>query len=80
MVGLSWLLKKLPLALSRFFKRGYWLKYGVMLEKPDGKKSMKVDALPVGPGRDGWLVRGRRDRKSRKIGLKIGTELIFLPF
>lgn len=40
--------------------RGIWLKCGVMLEKPDGKKSMKVDAIPVGPGWDGWLVISER--------------------
>ena len=31
-----------------------------MLEKPDGKKPVKVDALPVGPGWDGWLVISER--------------------
>jgi len=40
--------------------RGIWLKCGVMLEKPDGKKSMKIDAMPVGPGWDGWLVISER--------------------
>lgn len=29
----------------------------------DGKRSLKVDALPVGPGWDGWLVISER-RKS----------------
>lgn len=48
--------------------RGIWLKCGVMLEKPDGKKSMKVDALPVGPGWDGWLVISER-RKSDGQGV-----------
>ena len=50
--------------------RGIWLKCGVMLEKPDGKKSMKVEALPVGPGWDGWLVISER----RKGGGQEGAE------
>lgn len=48
--------------------RGIWLKCGVMLEKPDGKKSVKVDALPVGPGWDGWLVISER-RKNEGQGV-----------
>lgn len=54
--------------------RGIWLKCGVMLEKPDGKKSVKVDALPVGPGWDGWLVISER----RRGGGQEGTEEV--PF
>ena len=40
--------------------RGIWLKCGVMLEKDDGKKSIKVDVLPVGPAWDGGLVSSER--------------------
>ena len=36
------------------------MKCGVMLEKDDGKKSIKVDVLPVGPAWDGWLVISER--------------------
>jgi hypothetical protein len=28
--------------------RGIWLKCGVLLEKEDGKKSIKFDVVPVG--------------------------------
>ena len=35
--------------------RGIWLKCGVLLEKEDGRKSIKFDALPMGPEwEDGW--------------------------
>lgn len=28
----------------------------MVLEKEDGKKSLKLDLVPTGPGWDGWLV------------------------
>ena len=43
-----------------------------MLEKPDGKKSVKVDALPVGPGWDGWLVISERRKGGGRIRLRVG--------
>jgi hypothetical protein len=37
-------------------EKSRWTKIGVMLEKPDGKRSIKLEALPL-PNKDGevWL-------------------------
>jgi hypothetical protein len=40
--------------------RGIWIKCGVVLQKPDGKMSLKLDAVPVGSEFDGWLVISER--------------------
>ncbi len=40
--------------------RGIWIKCGVVLQKPDGKMSLKLDAVPVGTDFDGWLVISER--------------------
>jgi len=39
--------------------KGIWLKCGVVLKKPDGKMSLKLDVVPVGQF-DGWLVVSER--------------------
>ena len=50
------------------YKRGehngkaQWEKVGVMIEKEDGKKSVKIDLVPVGNW-DGWLVVSERKAK-----------------
>ncbi len=54
--------------------RGIWLKCGVMLEKPDEKKSVKVDALPVGPRWDGWLVISERRKDGGQDPAESGAE------
>ncbi len=35
--------------------KAQWERVGMLLEKEDGKKSMKIDLLPAA-GWDGWLV------------------------
>ena len=39
-----------------------WEKVGIMTEKEDGKKSVKIDLLPAGNW-DGWLVVSERKEK-----------------
>lgn len=39
-----------------------WEKVGVLMEKEDGKKSVKLDLIPVGSW-DGWLVVAERKAK-----------------
>ncbi len=39
-----------------------WEKVGVLLEKEDGKKSLKLDLVPAG-GWDGWLIVSERKSK-----------------
>lgn len=39
-----------------------WERIGVLLEKEDGKKSLKIDLLPMGDW-DGWLVVSERKAK-----------------
>ncbi len=42
--------------------KAQWERVGIMLEKDDGKRSMKLDLLPAG-GWDGWLVVSERKGK-----------------
>ncbi len=44
--------------------KAHWERVGVMLVKEDGKKSMKIDVLPIGPW-DGWLVVSERKAKEK---------------
>ncbi len=44
--------------------KAHWERVGVMLVKEDGKKSMKLDVLPVGQW-DGWLVVSERKAKEK---------------
>lgn len=50
------------------YKRGehngkaQWAKCGVLIEKEDGKKSVKLDLVPAGNW-DGWLVVSERKGK-----------------
>ena len=39
-----------------------WEKVGVLIEKEDGKKSVKIDLVPVGNW-DGWLVASERKER-----------------
>jgi hypothetical protein len=39
-----------------------WEKVGILMEKDDGKKSVKIDLVPVGQW-DGWLVVAERRAK-----------------
>lgn len=48
--------------------KGIWLRCGVLLEKPDGKKSIKLDMTPTGNEWDGWLIVSRRDRDNNGQG------------
>ena len=60
--------------------RGIWLKCGVLLEREDGRKSIKFDALPVGPEWDGWLVvseRSPRDQREGVSEIQAGAEVPF---
>ena len=48
--------------------RGIWIKCGIVLQKPDGKMSLKLDVVPVGEF-DGWLVISeRRQQNGRSQG------------
>ncbi|MBL7031830.1 MAG: hypothetical protein ISR97_01460 [Nitrospira sp.] len=44
--------------------KAQWERVGVMLVKDDGKKSMKLDVLPIGQW-DGWLVVSERKAKEK---------------
>ncbi len=44
--------------------KAQWERVGVMLVKEDGKKSMKMDVLPIGQW-DGWLVVSERKAKEK---------------
>ncbi len=44
--------------------KAQWERVGVMLVKEDGKKSMKLDVLPIGQW-DGWLVVSERKAKEK---------------
>ena len=44
--------------------KAQWERVGVMLVKDDGKKSMKMDVLPIGQW-DGWLVVSERKAKEK---------------
>jgi hypothetical protein len=39
-----------------------WSRVGVLIEKDDGKRSVKLDTVPVG-GWDGWLVVAERKER-----------------
>jgi hypothetical protein len=42
--------------------KAQWERVGVLLEKEDGKKSVKLDLLPAGNW-DGWIVASERKSK-----------------
>jgi hypothetical protein len=44
-----------------------WEKVGILMEKNDGKKSVKIDLVPVGQW-DGWLVVSERRAKEDRAG------------
>ncbi len=49
--------------------RAIWLRCGVLIEKENGKMSVKLDAVPVSRQWDGWLVVSeRRERDESPAG------------
>lgn len=42
-----------------------WERVGVLIEKDDGKKSVKLDLIPAGQW-DGWLVVSERKEKEKE--------------
>lgn len=40
-----------------------WEKVGVLIEKEEGKKSIKLDLMPISKDWDGWLVVSERKGK-----------------
>jgi len=45
--------------------KGIWIQCGVLIEKDNGKKSLKLDVVPVDPNWDGWLVVSERRERGR---------------
>jgi hypothetical protein len=45
--------------------KAQWQRVGVMIEKEDGKRSVKLDLLPTGSW-DGWLVVAARKQKEKE--------------
>ncbi|MBC8414272.1 hypothetical protein H8E50_11485 [bacterium] len=52
--------------------KALWEKVGVMLEKPDGKKSLKIDMLPA-YGWNGWLVLSENKPHSENKTTKVSS-------
>ncbi len=49
--------------------RAIWLRCGVLIEKDNGKMSVKLDVVPISGQWDGWLVVSeRRDRDGSPAG------------
>ena len=44
--------------------KALWERVGIMLEKEDGKKSIKLDMIPAGNW-EGWLVVSERKSKNK---------------
>ncbi len=42
--------------------KAIWMRCGIMIEKENGKKSLKLDAVPTGSTWDGWMVVSERKR------------------
>ena len=42
--------------------KAIWMRCGIMIEKENGKKSLKLDAVPAGSTWDGWLVVSERKK------------------
>ena len=40
--------------------KAIWMRCGIMIEKDNGKKSLKLDVVPAGSAWDGWLVVAER--------------------
>ena len=52
-----------------------WERVGIMMEKDDGKKSVKIDMMPVSKDWDGWLVVSeRRNREDSGKELQFSGE------
>jgi len=60
--------------------KGLWLKCGVLLEKDDGKKSLKFDVVPVGSEWDGWLVISKRRPRDQREGVSEIPAGVDVPF
>ena len=46
--------------------KAQWERVGILLEKEDGKRSMKLDLVPAVEW-DGWLVVSERKPKEREV-------------
>lgn len=46
--------------------KGIWINCGILLEKENGKFSLKLDVVPVDPNWDGWLVVSERQERGRR--------------
>ena len=46
--------------------KAQWERVGILLEKEDGKRSMKLDLVPAGEW-DGWLVVSERKPKEQEF-------------
>jgi hypothetical protein len=46
-----------------------WLKCGALLEKEGGKRSIKIDMMPVGPEWNCWLVVSERKERDAREGV-----------
>ena len=44
--------------------KGIWIKCGVVLQKDNGKMSLKLDTVPVGADFDGWMVISERRQQN----------------
>ena len=57
-----------------------WLKCGVLLEKEGGKRSIKIDTVPVGPEWNGWLVVSERKERAEREGVSVLSPGEDVPF
>ncbi len=51
-----------------------WERVGVLMEKEEGKKSVKIDLIPAGTW-DGWLVVAERKPKEDSFSKEPETDL-----
>ena len=58
---------------------GIWSRCGVMLEKDDGRLSLKFDVLPVSSEWDGWLVVSSRDREEYDLDGRVALSVFEEP-
>ena len=50
---------------SETYGKAHWERVGVMQQKEDGKKSIKLDLMPAGNW-EGWLVVSERKAKNKE--------------
>jgi len=46
--------------------KGIWMKCGIVLQKANGKMSLKLDTVPVGGDFDGWMVISERRQNNNE--------------